>query len=108
MKLQNTNQIIPHEPTSCLYSVCSTLVFIHFDLNYSFVSKFLLFDRIEFIVLRSKSLHYQVAKMRKLECEASYMFLYIIITLAKNDQETVVKIKQFFSRKKTLKIKTTF
>ena len=30
-KLQNTNQIIPYGPTSRLYSVCFTLVFIHFD-----------------------------------------------------------------------------
>ena len=37
MKLQNTNQIIPYGPTtSRLYSVFSTLVFIHFAYCYYF------------------------------------------------------------------------
>ena len=39
MKLENTNQIIPYGPTSRLYSVCSTLVFIHFAGYYAFSVK---------------------------------------------------------------------
>ena len=40
MKLQDTNQIIPYGPTSRIYSVYSTLVFIHFDINLSIKDKY--------------------------------------------------------------------
>ena len=53
VKLQNTNQIIPYGPTSRLYSVCSTLVFIHFALigGWLEITKTVLFKYFPFVGL---------------------------------------------------------
>ena len=98
VKLQNTKQTIPNGPNSRLYSVCSTLVFIHFAKWYGRQSNGIMEGHMK---LRSQSIktqgHLKIWRFFLYICLFQYLssYLYPLLNVLNNMQISINKEGKF-------------